>query len=402
MAGCSSNGNEAPTPPNTTKPTIANLTFDPSTITFKPNTTFFITGTFTFKDAASGVAEMWISSSYGGNLVVPLDPNSATSGTINGLIELLMPEAPGIFTFEVWIVDGKGVSSNKLSGKVSIAVDDNATKWHEASRQYALHRVVWGNGRYVAVGEAGTIAISTDGEYWSPSASGTTATLYGVTWTGSLYVATGTNKTILTSPDGTNWTVRMTEKSGITLYGVASSGTTIVAAGSEYNSRTVEIYTSNDGINWWNTYTEPLAGTINSVRWLGNEFVAVGGYPLILHSSVTGANWIKQTFPGVNGTDELTDIAWNGSKYVAIGYGITAVSANLSIWAASGTNWGAAGITWSGNRFVTAGLDGFKVSTNGVEWSTSCSSIFPLRSIAWSGAQYVAVGFIQPIIMVSP
>jgi hypothetical protein len=51
------------------------------------------------------------------------------------------------------------------------------------------------------------VLTSPDGVTWTPQSSGTTARLNAVTWTGGgRFVAVGDSGTILTSPDGFFWT----------------------------------------------------------------------------------------------------------------------------------------------------------------------------------------------------
>jgi hypothetical protein len=95
-------------------------------------------------------------------------------------------------------------------------------------------------------------------------------------------------------------------------------------------------------------------------------------------------------------------VVYSGTKYAAVGYAVTAVSSDGITWTGNMTNWGSAGVVWSGNRFVASSIGGIMTSTDGVTWTQTFSSPYPLRSITWSGLQYVAVGFISPVIMISP
>lgn len=42
---------------------------------------------------------------------------------------LVFLQAIGTYTFEVWVIDSKGNSSNKLSGTFEIKIDDTGTQW---------------------------------------------------------------------------------------------------------------------------------------------------------------------------------------------------------------------------------------------------------------------------------
>jgi len=63
-----------------------------------------------------------------------------------------------------------------------------------------LEGVAYGNGRFVVVGEGGTILTSPDGVNWAAQASGTGNNLEAVTYANGRFVAVGWFGTILTSP----------------------------------------------------------------------------------------------------------------------------------------------------------------------------------------------------------
>lgn len=70
-----------------------------------------------------------------------------------------------------------------------------------------LHGVAYGQGKWVAVGNAGTILTSTGAPLWTWVArtSGTTKDLYSVATDGTRWAAVGDAGKILTSPDGISW-----------------------------------------------------------------------------------------------------------------------------------------------------------------------------------------------------
>src|SRR6266481_841101 len=68
-----------------------------------------------------------------------------------------------------------------------------------------LHGASFGAGRYVAVGDRGSILSSTDTITWIPRMSGTTNRLNGVRYGASGFVAVGDRGTILNSVDGVSW-----------------------------------------------------------------------------------------------------------------------------------------------------------------------------------------------------
>jgi hypothetical protein len=103
-----------------------------------------------------------------------------------------------------------------------------------------LHKVAYGNGRYVAVGDLGTLLTSTDGRSWQVQATGVSDELWDVAYAHGVFVAVGA--AILTSRDATHWTVRRSNL-GYVLRGVAFGHGRFVAAGAR-------LLTSPDGRRW--------------------------------------------------------------------------------------------------------------------------------------------------------
>jgi photosystem II stability/assembly factor-like uncharacterized protein len=69
----------------------------------------------------------------------------------------------------------------------------------------ALHRVVWGQERFVAVGNEGTIVVSRDGEHWEQASAGTDERLRGIAAGKGCLVAVGHGGVIVRSCDGRRW-----------------------------------------------------------------------------------------------------------------------------------------------------------------------------------------------------
>ena len=74
--------------------------------------------------------------------------------------------------------------------------------------------VVFGNSKFVAVGNTGRVSTSTDGVTWTAQTA-ITNDLYSVVYstTASLFIATSSNGVIYSSPDGVTWTSRYTDSS---------------------------------------------------------------------------------------------------------------------------------------------------------------------------------------------
>lgn len=138
-----------------------------------------------------------------------------------------------------------------------------------------LNAGVYGNNDYVAVGDSGYIAFSTDSIAWEHAqvitSGGVGVNLHGVAWTGNLFVAVGDNATISTSTNGTTWSAPRTSAITGSLRSVAvSSAGTIVVVGDQ------GIETSTDGLTWTARNASGVAA-LDGVAFGNGAFVAVGG-----------------------------------------------------------------------------------------------------------------------------
>jgi hypothetical protein len=239
-----------------------------------------------------------------------------------------------------------------------------------------LNNVTFGNNLFVAVGAAGAIFTSPDGNTWTPRNSGTLLSLYGVTHGNGLYVAVGGNDVagfgvILTSPDGITWTVQPDSGAlGVSLNGVIYANNQFVAVGNN------AVMYSSDGINWHSLPTQPQGITsptvdLFNVTYGNGLFVTVGTYNTSTSSQEITYNGLIATSP-------------NGSTWTILPY----TSNYLS------------GVTYGGGQFVAVGREGsILTSPDGTTWTTQTaapianSTLTPyLISVIYTDSQFVAVG----------
>src|SRR5262249_48857660 len=105
-----------------------------------------------------------------------------------------------------------------------------------------LYGVAYGDGKFVAVGEKGTIVVSGDGTNWSRVASGVTTPLSGVVCGEGGFVAVGQNGIILRSIHGINW-FRCPSPTKASLVAATYAAGRFVAVGNA-------ILSSVDGVHW--------------------------------------------------------------------------------------------------------------------------------------------------------
>ncbi len=120
-------------------------------------------------------------------------------------------------------------------------------KWdgpHDIPGKHILRRAVWGNDRFVAVGDRERRAASKDGKEWT-EAPETKApdTLVDVAFGNGVFVGVGLHGLRMKSTDGLKWTARQVGEEGEHLNSVLFSGGKFVAVGAGAT------YTSADGEN---------------------------------------------------------------------------------------------------------------------------------------------------------
>jgi photosystem II stability/assembly factor-like uncharacterized protein len=184
--------------------------------------------------------------------------------------------------------------------------------------------------RFVAVGDAGTIIVSTNGINWNAAAQSATASnLTAVTAYGQAFVAVGLAGTIITSPDGSNWTLRL---SGTTsdLLGVGYAGGTLVALG-----RNGTLMYSPDSANW-GAIPVPTTADLHAFLLarpdlaLSAAFYIFGDSGTILTTTSPTGSWSNVSQPATNNNLYAATI---GSRIVAVG------QAGTIIYSDDGISW---------------------------------------------------------------
>jgi len=97
----------------------------------------------------------------------------------------------------------------------------------------------------------------------------------------------------------------------------------------------------------------------------------------------------------VNGDKGLFDIAWSGSRYVAVGGDYILSSANGDVWVEYNGSMAADvfSIIWGNNEFLAVGTRSTMLSSDGINWSIHTNTLsYELKDVVWTGSQYLAVG----------
>lgn len=300
-------------------------------------------------------------------------------------------------------------------------------------------KVIWSNGRFVAITSEANIFTSSDGEAWTapalPANRGNSFTQ--IAWSnGRFLVPTSLGSKVLTSTDGLSWTLEdgtlpggaflgglrtlngrlwsfglqemiRSSADGVTWVRNSDSVLNIQGSsgeapdkydikdlthdGSQYIAVGTDgfITTSSDGFQW--TYREcGPAHELNVVEHVKDRFIAISRDSLI--SSPDGTVWTKHSMPAPVPTP-LQAIGWNGSIAVVLGEGSSYYSTDLWSWTLSPQPPSGSfnKVIWSGDRFIAVGRSGAKaISHDGMSWTNSSAFIGSDLNIASSGAQVLA------------
>ena len=289
-----------------------------------------------------------------------------------------------------------------VRGNAFLTSPDGANWTQRDSRPGApLNSLHFGEGRFVAAGEAGRIVTTPDGLTWTEQSFGSIQTLYGVTSGNGTLVVVGGCNVLLTSPDGVTWTDR-----GAKPFAPAAAtfgGGTFVAVGSQACSRAtdlVPVLTSIDGVNWV-AHSSGTSNGLSSVAYGNGTFVAVGGtYNPDNGTIVTSTDGVTFQAQNLPEAGPLDFVAYGNGTFVATGSRLRrlATSADGFTWVTRDSpilSFVPTPIIFANGIFVGV-KDRVYTSSDGVTWTSSppVSTVlsFISQSIAYGDGQFVVVG----------
>lgn len=286
---------------------------------------------------------------------------------------------------------------------VGAAAADSLDTWQlrtpRANTNY-LNSVIYGQDRFVAVGDEGTILYSTDGANWEAAPKVTTRDLHTVIFANGRFVIGGADRLILTSTNGVSWQPALSGTLGSLFCGTYGNGQYLFA-GSRF------LVSSSTGESW--TFrTQPFPQVMDGLTYGNGKFVGVGWdsdtYAAALFTSTDGAEWTPR--------DPKTSESLNGAAYgdgvfvIAGDRGAIATSPDGDTWTPRTT--GTENTLWDveyGNRtFVTVGWDGTILSSrDGADWTLRPSpTTNALYGVTYGNKTFVAVGRFGTIVQSAP
>ena len=196
--------------------------------------------------------------------------------------------------------------------------------WTDASpsRNETLRGVAYGNGRFVAVGDAGIIWSSADGLQWTISQLVSGKSLQEVQFNGSSFLTVGDSGSALLSSDGINWQDKSLKDANTTANGVsffkdtAASGLTVLngkwtaMASSGFSDKSGRILWSSDTGSSWSI----VSGTYFDLDSTPIKLTAVGGGSTALGFPLHNAQpKFRHSSDGVIWTEKVLGSALAGS-----------------------------------------------------------------------------------------
>ena len=231
----------------------------------------------------------------------------------------------------------------------------------------------YGNGRYVVVGNKGSIAYSSDGTNWTMITVGK-ENIYDVKFLNGRFTAVFWGSTVGYSTDGINWT---THKSDVPIgtNGINWANGRYVTVG---ESATISY--SSDGVNWTTNkigqITQYYSTVWKRVAYGNSRWVAVANNGELAYS-IDGINWIL-LFKLNESYSHLNDVKFLNGRFILAGsgQGTTRVdqSTNGEDWSfVSPTNFDffmPSSISFKNNTFIAVGSWGkYSISSDGINWT---------------------------------
>jgi hypothetical protein len=214
---------------------------------------------------------------------------------------------------------------------------------------HGLYGVVFGNDRFVAVGDEGTIRETTNGINWSGLNIATEPRLQDVCFAEGRFVAVGANGEIVIYDNHTAQSI----PSGTTqeLYGIAHGNGVYVAVGTLGT-----ILVSSNAVNWAD-YRQTDLTTLLSVAFGNGTFVTADGF-LRVAASTNGIDWTTRTLPFSLSPEK---IIFGAGRFIIV------TSDNEILSSEDGVEWahhftrsqqGFYGMAWGDHTFLGIGEDG--------------------------------------------
>lgn len=246
----------------------------------------------------------------------------------------------------------------------------------------AIHAATMGNGTLVAVGNEVILTSTDQGETFTVHHQ-KNSVFFCVLWTGERFIAGTNSGQIFSSDDGFTWVLRLQAPSFTRFYSLVTNGDLILATGSGKPA------VSTNGLDW--TVRQNGISALD-VFWNGTFFFSLSSF--FEHRWTTNAEtWTLQSL-GI--FDDMNDMTFNGSTYVALGTQFIYRSTSGSGWSAAPYPFNSrfrVALSANGWHFLS-GADKLVRSNDGENWELvhQFAGYHTLGEILWTGSKYLAFG----------
>jgi len=184
----------------------------------------------------------------------------------------------------------------------TILTSTNLENWtldYPVGVTFELKAIATNGSNFVTIGQSATIVSSADWvtfNKFNTNLSGVQDVVYG----GGKFVAVGTGKDIYYSVDGNNWSAAHLDDNmtytleNVTLENVTYGDEQFIATGTAYidSDYTNVLFSSPDGVTW--TYHNSLGPiSINSIAYGNGNYFGVGGFNNYIYKSADGINFTQ-------------------------------------------------------------------------------------------------------------
>jgi hypothetical protein len=289
----------------------------------------------------------------------------------------------------------------------------------------SLFSVTYGSGIFIAVGDSGIMATSSDGlnwqkrfwlslddtitlqsdtsQLWAKYSSFPRCQLNSVMYANNKFVAVGKGANIITSSDGAKWKAGLCSGPGSNpnlfppgdLYSVSygDSMFVVACAGSGAYATQSEILASYDGVTWGILWCPYL---FRCLAFGNGRFVGVGSFVIgycFSSSNLIHGVWNQSTF---SPSSSMQGVVYGDVSFVAVGNNGIITSADAINWVTQDSSTSAKqslnSVTYGSGRFVAVGGSKIVGSSDGISWVTKNSGAYYLFCVTYGNGKFVAVG----------
>jgi len=223
-----------------------------------------------------------------------------------------------------------------MSGKM--AYSSNGITWTAVTgvpaplNSASVNSITFANNKFVAVGAGGSIGYSSDGVIWNTVSNTTFSNINAIraiAYGNGKFIAGAGEGKMAYSSDGVNWTTLdvssiFGSKWDDNITGIVYAKDKFVAVGGNFHDYNAKMAYSSDGVNWTAVTDSPFDNYILAITFGNGKFVA-GGYDSKMAYSTDGISWtvintgtiFENVYDdGRIGKEDIRAIAFGGDKYV--------------------------------------------------------------------------------------